>query len=175
MYDCEFNISGFSECFDKFSKRKIATEGMAVNGEMIKNILNKKYRWHFNWMEEYKKPDRRLFYLRTCTEDRRLQGLISATPKIADKYIFLHLIESAPHNLGASKQYEGVPQSLVAYMCKASFELGLEGYVVFEAKTALIGHYIKKFGAELIYPRLNRMCISTKNAENLVNLYIKKL
>jgi hypothetical protein len=69
----------------------------------------------------------------------------------------------------------GIACCLVAYMCKASFELGMDGYVAFEAKTVLIDHYIKKFGAELINPKQNRMCIGTENAEKLVNLYIKNL
>ena len=152
MHECELSIKGLSECVDMSSGKRITTEGIPATQEVIRRIF-KKDGWHFNWKAEYKKSDRQVFYLRTCTDDQRVQGLISATPKIKEKYIFLHLIENAPHNLGAGKQYEGITRNLVAYMCKASFELGLEGYVAFDAKTALIDHYIKKFGAELIYPR----------------------
>lgn len=174
MYRSEFSVNGLSECIEISSQRKIVTEALPVSLEVIGKIL-KKDGWTFDWKNEFRLPNRKLFFLRTCTEDRRVQGLISVTPRVAEKYIFLNLIENAPHNLGAGKQYEGIACCLVAYMCKASFELGMDGYVAFEAKTVLIDHYIKKFGAELINPKQNRMCIGTENAEKLVNLYIKNL
>jgi hypothetical protein len=174
MHIGDFRIKGLSECIEVSSKRKITTEVLPVTREIVVKIL-KKDGWSFDWKKEFKLPDRHLFYLRTCMEDGRVQGIISATPMIEDRFIFLNLIESAPHNLGSKKQYEGIAVNLVAYMCKASFDLGLDGFVVFIAKTAMIDHYIKKFGAELVNPRRNSMCIGTKNAEKLVNLYIKNL
>jgi hypothetical protein len=53
-----------------------------------------------------------------------------------------------------------------------SFELDLEGYVAFTAKTNLVEHYIKTLGASVIYSN-NRMCIFTEEAKNLVNSYDK--
>jgi hypothetical protein len=52
----------------------------------------------------------------------------------------MHLIESAPFNIGRNKIYYGVPGNLVAFACKLSFERGGEGYVSFLSKTRLIGH-----------------------------------
>lgn len=103
-----------------------------------------------------------MFYLRTCTDDRRVQGLISATPIIDAKFIFLHLIEKAPHYMGAEKQYDFVSECLLAFMCKASFEMGFTGYVGFMAKSRLIDHYYKKYGADLIHPKQNKMCINSE-------------
>lgn len=174
MYEGEFNINGFSECVEMCSKRKIISEVLPASREVVREIF-KKDGWYFDWKKEFSMPDRWLFYLRTCTEDQRVQGIISATPMIAEKFIYLNLIENAPHNLGAKKKYDRVADCLIAYMCKASFEMGLEGYVVFTAKTALIDHYMKKFGAELVHPREKKMCIRTENAKKLVNLYVKKL
>lgn len=174
MYKSEFRINGLTECIEVSSKKKILSEVLQVSPGVIGKILRKDG-WCFNWKKEFALPDRYLFYLRTCTEERTVQGLISATPRITEQYIFLNLIENAPHNFGVEKKYDCVAHALVAYMCKASFELGLEGYVAFDAKTVLIDHYVQKFGAELINPRQNRMCISTRNAEKLVNLYVKNL
>ena len=52
----------------------------------------------------------------------------------------MHLIESAPFNLGKEKIYLGVPGNLVAFACKLSFQRGGEGYVSFLSKTKLIEH-----------------------------------
>lgn len=77
--------------FQKKNPFRIVASQPKVVGEIFK-----KDGWCFNWRGEYKKPDRHMFYLRTCTDDRRVQGLISATPIIDAKFIFLHLIEKAP-------------------------------------------------------------------------------
>lgn len=174
MYRSELPVNGLSECIEISSQRKIVTEALPVSREIVRSFF-KKDGWYFNWRDEYKNPDRHVFYLRTCTEDRRVQGLISATPMLDDKFIFLHLIEKAPHNMGPERQYENISDCLIAYMCKASFELGMEGYVSFVAKNALINYYIKRFGAELVHPRQNKMFINSQNALKLVNLYIKNI
>jgi hypothetical protein len=83
----------------------------------------------------------------------------------------MHLIESAPHNLGRRELYAGVPANLVAFSCKASFEAGYEGVVAFTAKTKLITHYKNTLGAQLLYG--NRMHIPEDAAKKLVNLYFK--
>jgi hypothetical protein len=139
MHACDFQIQGLSECIEVSSKRKILTKVLPVTREIVGKIL-KKDGWSFDWKKEFKLPDRHLFYLGTCMEDQRVQGIISATPMIKERFIFLNLIENAPHNLGSKKQYEGIAVNLVAYICKASFELGLNGYIVFIAKTAMIDH-----------------------------------
>lgn len=81
------------------------------------------------------------------------------------------MIESAPHNFGQNKRFAGIPGNLVAFCCKMSFELGLEGYVAFTAKTELINHYTQTLGAELLYG--HRMAIPTIPAKKLVNLYYR--
>lgn len=44
-----------------------------------------------------------------------------------DGYVEMHLIETAPHNYGQSKQFLGVVGNLVAFACKVSFDLGFDG------------------------------------------------
>jgi hypothetical protein len=130
--------------------------------------LHKKDGWNFNWKVEFKKKNRQLFKL-VIQGTNKAQGLMSL--EAMDGYIEMHLIESAPHNLGKGKKYEGAPANLVAYACKWSFELGFEGYVGFLPKTQLFEHYRRTLGAEPVYK--NRMQITTDSAKKLVNLYYK--
>jgi hypothetical protein len=89
-----------------------------------------------------------------------------------EKYIELHLLESAPHNFGKNKEYAGVPANLIAFACMKSFELNFDGLVAFTAKTKLIEHYRKTLGAELLLGQ-QRMGIYTSAAKKLVHLYFK--
>lgn len=98
-----------------------------------------------------------------------IQGLISLQP--FENYIEMHLIETAPHNYGKLKKYMGVAGNMVAFACKMSYEYGFGGNLGFMAKTRLIRHYIDAFGAEILFK--NRMSISGKSAEKLVNSYYK--
>lgn len=50
----------------------------------------------------------------------------------------MHFIESATFNKGKIKVYLGVPGNLVAFACKVSVDKGYEGFIAFDAKTALI-------------------------------------
>jgi len=98
--------------------------------------------------------------------------LISLEPVTDQLYIEMHLIENAPHNLGATKKFAGVAANLVAFASKMSFDLGFEGFVAFTAKTDLIDHYSETLGAQSIYSS-ERMAIFTQAAKNLVNSYYK--
>ena len=81
----------------------------------------------------------------------------------------MHLIESAPFNLGKEKIYLGVPGNLVAFACKLSFQRGGEGYVSFLSKTKLIEHYERSLGA--IHVGGYKMVITTEEALKLTNKY----
>jgi hypothetical protein len=150
--------------------KKHETEIKLITLEEVKTI-RKKDGWSFNWKAEFNLPGHQVYKLRV-NGINIIQGLISLEPKAEDSYIEMHLIESAPHNLGKNKKFVGIPGNLVAFACKMSFELGLEGFVAFTAKTNLVEHYIKTLGACVIYGN-NRMCIFTEEAKNLVNSYYK--
>ncbi|MEO5501391.1 MAG: hypothetical protein ABIR31_08105, partial [Ginsengibacter sp.] len=83
----------------------------------------------------------------------------------------MHLIESAKFNKGKKKIYTGVPGNLVAFACKLSFENGYEGYLAFDAKTALIKHYQDTLFAT--HFRGTKMMIETPAANKLINQYFK--
>lgn len=98
-----------------------------------------------------------------------IQGLVSLEAKPG--YVYMHLIESAPFNIGKSKVYLGVPGNLVSFACKLSFQRGGEGYVSFLSKTRLIEHYEKSLGAVHFGGRL--MVITPEIALRLINNYFK--
>jgi len=81
----------------------------------------------------------------------------------------MHLIESAPFNIGKQKVYLGVPGNLIAFACRLSFHRGYEGYISFTSKSNLIEHYIRTLGAQLVGNQL--MIIDTIAASKLINKY----
>jgi len=130
------------------------------------NNITKKNGWKFNWKAEFARPDRQIFKLVLQQQPAVVQGLVCFT--VMPDHIFMPLIETAPHNFGKTKKYLGVAGNLVAYGCKCSFELGLDGYMAFIPKTKLITHYKKTLGAELFG---HRMFIQTQAAMNLIKQY----
>ena len=86
-----------------------------------------------------------------------------------EDHVFMHLIESAPYNIGKGKKYLGVCGNLTAYGCKLSMEYGFGGVVAFISKTALIPHYEKTLGA--VHLGGNRMAIFEPNARDLIDNY----
>jgi len=138
---------------------------LLTSGEL--KSVNKKNGWRFNWVGEIKVPQRDIYKLSIVNNPNIIQGVISLEVK-AD-HVYMHLIESAPFNIGKNKTYYGVPGNLVAFACKLSFQRGGEGYVSFIAKTRLIEHYIKTLGAVHFGGHL--MVITTQAALKLINKY----
>jgi hypothetical protein len=78
----------------------------------------------------------------------------------------MHLIESAVFNKNKNKVYFGVPGNLVAYACKVSVDKGYQGFLAFDAKTALESLLATHF-------RGLRMFIETTAALRLISQYFK--
>ena len=121
-----------------------ATEIHEVSKIDLKNIT-KINGWKFDWKAELKITDRIVYKLTIVGNTNIIQGLAS----ISDfgDHFYLHLVESAPFNLGKKKLYEGVPGNLFAFACKQSWDKGYDGIVAFQSKTKLIGHYEYTLGA----------------------------
>jgi hypothetical protein len=132
----------------------------------LKNVT-KKNKWLFNWAEEFKMTDRTVFKLTIRNNPDIIQGLVS----ISDykDHFYLHLIESAPFNLGRHKLYEGVPGNLFAFTCKISWDKGYQGFISFTSKTKLIDHYEKTLGATHIGG--HKMVIFPNEALKLIRKY----
>jgi len=129
--------------------------------------ITKKNKWLFNWGEEFKMADRNVFKLTIRNNPDIIQGLVS----ISDykDHFYLHLIESAPFNLGRHKLYEGVPGNLFAFTCKISWDKGYQGFISFTSKSKLLNHYEKTLGATHIGG--NKMVIFPKEALKLIKKY----
>ena len=124
-------------------------------------------KWAFDWVEEFQEPHRKVYALTTKENQLVWQGLTSSED-LGD-HIYMHLLESAPFNVGRDKLYDGVAGNLVAFLCKTSFEKGYQGIVAFEAKTRLIKHYEETLKAQRISG--SRMFIDTREVYQLVIQY----
>ena len=133
----------------------------------IKQI--KKTDWQFDWSKELKDNSKEVYKLTTVNNSTIIQGLLSIEDK--QDHIFMHLIESARFNKGKNKAYFGVPGNLVAYACKVSVDKGYEGFLAFDAKSALIKHYQETLYAT--HFRGLRMFIETSAALKLISQYFK--
>ncbi len=145
-----------------------STEISVVTREDLK-LTTKKNGWVFNWLTEFKQPEREVFKLTIVNNPNVIQGLLSV--QVKSDHVYMHLIESAPFNKGKTKMYAGVPGNLVAFACKLSFQRGHEGNLAFISKSQLIKHYEETLGAIHFGGRL--MIIVTKAALKLIDRYFK--
>ena len=129
--------------------------------------VTKKNGWGFSWTTEFKNSDRQVFKLTIRDNPNIIQGLASISDY--NDHYYLHLVESAPYNLGKKKLYEGVPGNLFAFTCKISWDKGYQGFVSFTSKTKLIEHYEKSLGATHIGE--HKMVIYPKEALRLIKKY----
>ena len=147
------------EVFDTEIVRLTSTEAKQI----------KKADWQFNWLNELKDKTKEVYKLTTVNNRTIIQGLLSIEDK--QDHIFMHLIESAKFNKGKGKVYFGVPGNLVAYACKISVDKGFEGFLAFDAKSALVKHYQESLHAT--HFRGLRMFVETNAALKLISQYFK--
>lgn len=132
----------------------------------LKNISKLKG-WQFSWSEEFKLKDRRIYKLTIKDNPTIIQGLISLSDY--NDHYFVHIIESAPFNLGKRKLYEGVAGNLFAFACKISWDKNYQGFISFTSKTKLIEHYEQTLGA--VHIGGHKMVIFPKEALKLILKY----
>lgn len=143
-----------------------ATDVLPLDKSDLKNVTKTKG-WLFNWAAESKMFDRKVYKLTIKDNPKIIQGLVSISDY--NDYYYLHLIESAPFNLGKHKLYKGVPGNLFAFTCKISWDKGYEGFVSFTSKTKLIEHYEKTLGA--VHVGGHKMVIYPDAALKLIRKY----
>ncbi|MEO8146875.1 MAG: hypothetical protein ABI723_04510 [Bacteroidia bacterium] len=129
----------------------------------------KKSHWQFDWVKEMRDNTKEVYKLTTVNNPTIIQGLLSVEDK--QDHIFMHLIESSKFNKGRDKIYLGVPGNLVAYACKVAVDKGYQGFLAFDAKSALIKHYKETLFAT--HFRGLRMFIETNAAMRLISQYFK--
>ena len=132
----------------------------------LKNVT-KKTGWLFSWATELKFTDRQVFKLTIRDNPNIIQGLASISDY--NDHYYIHLVESAPFNLGKNKLYEGVPGNLFAFTCKTAWEKGYQGFVSFTSKTKLIEHYETSLGATHVGG--HKMVIFPRDAIKLIRKY----
>lgn len=123
--------------------------------------------WLFAWKDEARDDSKIIHKLVIVDNPTIIQGLVSIEDR--KDHFFIHLIESNNFNRGKKKLYLGVPENLVAFVCKESFNNGYNGFVSFESKTRLIMHYQHTLGAKLLFN--NFMVIDTLASAKLVKRY----
>ena len=129
----------------------------------------KKADWQFDWAKEIKDKTKEIYKLTTVNNPTIIHGLLSIEDM--QDHIFMHLIESAKFNKHKNKVYVGVPGNLVAYACKISVDKGYQGFLAFDAKSALIKHYKESLYAT--HFRGLRMFIESNAALRLISQYFK--
>jgi len=126
--------------------------------------------WLFDWTaDELHKTN---IYKLLIKGDDTIQGLVSA--EVVRGAVYVHLVESAPHNRGKEKKYEGVGGHLFAIAIKLSIVNGFDGYIFFEAKNMeLVKHYSDMLGAQQVPTRLHiyRMDVSEEEAQKIIEEY----
>jgi hypothetical protein len=144
------------------------TEVSVVTRSDLKSI-SKKNGWVFNWLSEFKQPEREVYKLTIVNNPNIIQGLLSL--QVKSDHVYIHLVESAPFNKTKTKMYAVVPGNLIAFACKLSFQRGHEGNLAFVSKSQLIKHYEESLGAYHFGSRL--MIIETQAALKLIDRYFK--
>jgi len=163
----DFEIDKLTHSLEEASTGEVLLTEVLPLGNADLKVITKKSGWKFNWKTEFIAPEKQVFKLVLRNQTEIIQGLICLTNE--RDHIFMHLIETAPHNFGKAKKYFGVAGNLVAFACKLSFEKGFNGYVSFKAKTKLIPHYEKTLGAKVLYGQY--MEIATPASIKLIKDY----
>ena len=167
--ELDFEIDKITESIEcAETGESFETQVVPITKADLKEIT-KKNGWLFDWKFELSQWERQVYKLITEKEPSAIQGLVSFEKWDKEKFIYMHLIESAPFNVGKEKIYKGVCGNLVAYGCKLSKECGFDGYLSFDAKTVLIKHYKETLGAK--YYGGQKMGIEPKEADRLINSY----
>ncbi|MCL2055244.1 MAG: hypothetical protein FWG90_12550 [Oscillospiraceae bacterium] len=162
-------IDKLTPCLVEVSSGKICKTifSLATNGD-ITGLAEKG--WLFDWSDdELRKTN---IYKLMIDGDNTVQGLVSA--EVVRGAVYVHLVESAPHNIGENKKYKGVGGHLFAIAIKLSVANGFDGYIYFEAKNMkLVEHYSEMLGANRIMTRLHeyRMELLEENAHKIMDKY----
>ena len=162
-------IDKLTPCLTEAATGKIlqTTFSIASPGE-IKGLQEKG--WNFDWTDDELRLTN--IYKLLVEGDDTIQGLVSA--EVIKGAVYVHLVESAPHNLPPHKKFEGVGGHLFAIAMKLSAANGFGGYIFMDAKNVeLVKHYNEMLGAELVPTHFHeyRLEVSEENAQKIIEKY----
>lgn len=161
-------IDKFTPCLEEAESGKIIPTYYSLAAKAELSALKG---WKFNWLDE--RLNDSIVYKLTIENSDEIQGLVALTDFYRSSAIYVNLAESAPHNIGKPKRYNGVGGHLFAIAVQKSVERGYGGYVFMDAKNIeLAEHYRKTLGATFLgRPHPYRMYINEENALKLLDIY----
>lgn len=164
----DVTIDKFTPCLENAKTGEIVETTYTLANESELRQLNG---WNFDWLADDLKNTE--IYKLQIKGDSEIQGLVSLTRFVRDKAIYVNIAESAPHNLGHNKKYNGVGGHLFAIAAQTSKVLGYGGFVFMDAKNVeLVKHYRDTLGAQFLgIPHQYRMFIDEDAAEKLLKIY----
>jgi len=167
LMELDFEIDKITESIEcAETGKRLETDVLPIT-EYDLNEITESNGWRFDWKFEFYRPNRQVYKLVIKEVPNLIQGVASFEKR--ENFVYMHLIESSPINIGRGKKYLGVSCNLVAYGCKLSKEFGFDGVLSFDSKTTLVSHYEKTLGAVCISER--RMVIFEEDAEILIGKY----
>lgn len=164
----EIIIDKFTPCLeDAKTGDVLETIYSLADKSELKNLKG----WNFNWLADDLKNAE--IYKLQIKGSSDIQGLVALTRFERDKAVYVDIAESAPHNFGENKKYNGVGGHLFAIAAHRSKELGYGGFVFMDAKNKdLVEHYRNTLGATLLgMPHPYRMYIDEDAADKLLKIY----
>lgn len=167
----DIKIDKFTPCLEN----AVTGEILPTYFELVENSdLKKSGNWKFNWNDSSLKDC--LIYKLLVNDSSEIQGLVALEKFIKDKAIYVKIAESAPHNIGKNKKYNGVGGHLFAIAAQQSMELGYDGFLFMDAKNLdLVKHYQLALGAVFLgMPHPYRMFIDEVAAKKLLTTYSLK-
>lgn len=118
----EFEVDKLTDSIENVKSGDSFPTEVSLLTRVEENRLTRKAGWQFNWMSELKLPSREVYKLTITNNPNIILGVVRLEVK-TDR-VYMHLIESAPFNIGKSKTFLGVPGNLMAFACKLSFQRG---------------------------------------------------
>lgn len=164
-------IDQFTPCLlDTKTGKLIDTSFSPASTEELRKVKG----WGFDWTDKALLQDQ--VYKLTVAGGDEIQGLVAIRRMERDRAIYVHIAESAPHNLGVGKRFSGVGGHLFAIAAQKSVEAGYGGFFFMDAKNVeLVRHYQKTLGAiHLGMPHEYRMIVEEEAAAHLLEVYTLK-
>ena len=146
--------------FNPTGKKYNAIAGIATLQEI------KQHKEYFEFDFEKLLKDGTVYKICKQGDEDLIQGLVAVKP--GKGVLDCANMETNKINKAPLSLHNGIGKCIIALCCKISFDLGLEGFICFEAKNKLMAYY-RRYGAKNMTGL--RMFIDTEAAEKLVDLY----
>lgn len=153
--------------------------GKSIDGEIrkigIKDLLQNKSKWQFNWFELFENnTDANLYCVISLDEPSEIQAIMMFSIQHGE-VPYMNAIETSPWNYGSDGKYNAVG-CLLAFACLLAHREGVgnyKGFLSFTSKTKLIGLYRDKYGASKALGQ--RIFFTLEAGKNLIDKYLNTI